>query len=161
MRAPITAVKHLVNITPTTATVGTLNAIDLATAVVSVNANNSSEVVEGATIKAIYLEFWYTGDDAVQGSQQTYFEKRPSASPTMTFTNAGAIFSYPNKKNILFSSQGLTPSNTQNPIPIIRGWVKIPKGKQRFGLGDKLTFNFTGLTDGTVVCGLAIYKEYR
>ncbi len=161
MKSPIHSVKHIVNLTPTTAASGTIAIVNFAVAVVSPDANTSIEVVEGSVIKAVYLEFWFTGDDAVQGSMHGYFEKVPSGAPNMTFTQAANMTGYPNKNNVFISAQGLTPPNIQAGIPFFRGWIKIPKGKQRFALGDKLNLNWTGITDGTVCCGLVIYKEYR
>ncbi len=161
MKAPIVSVKHIITLTPNTATVGTLNNLVIATAVVSPDANNSGEVVEGSVIKAVYLEFWATGDDAAQGSCAAFFEKSPSGLTLMTNAQSLAPFSYPNKKNIFHSFQGLMPSNTQNPMNIIKGWIKIPKGKQRMGLGDRLVYSHSGITDGTTICGIVIYKEYR
>ncbi len=131
-----------------------INAVDVA-AKTSVN-----EVEEGASIKAVYLEYWITGDDAVQGTAIVTVEKLPAAASTMTAAQSALLQDYPNKKNVLHTFMGLMPPNTQYPSAVLKGWFKIPKGKQRFGLGDKLVVNFHGQSDGLSACGFAIYKEY-
>jgi len=43
----------------------------------------------------------------------------------------------------------------------MRGWYKIPKTKQRFGLGDRLVLQIASQgTDALDFCGFATYKEY-
>ncbi len=161
VRPVIHSVKHIISLTPTTAAAAAIANVNFATAVVSPDADNSVEVVEGAVIKAIYVEFWFTSDDTTFGSTNAFFEKRPSGAATMTFANAQAMFSYPNKNNVMLSAQGLLSTVGGTPMALMRGWIKIPKGKQRMALGDIWTMNWTGLTNGTTVCGLVIYKEYR
>ncbi len=117
------------------------------------------EVREGAKISAIYCEYWIHTDDASSGTSVITLEKISSGGPNMLTTNAADLGSYPNKKNIFYTHMGLTPNNVTYPMSAIRGWIKIPKSKQRFGLGDKLKLNFFGQSNGLSVCGIAIYKE--
>ena len=85
----------------------------------------------------------------------------PGTAPNATLSDITSMNSYANKKNILYTTQGVLGDTNSNPIPAMRGWFKIPKGKQRFGLGDKLNLNITSLTaDGMENCGIFIYKEY-
>lgn len=79
--------------------------------------------------------------------------------PAMTFTNSATLDSYSNKKNVLYTTQGLTPDANGNPIPFVRQWFKIPKGKQRFGLTDSLVLNISANVEDVTHCGLMIYKE--
>lgn len=119
----------------------------------------SNEVREGCTISAVFVEMWVTSDDSAQGSTVVSLEKRPSLSPQMTYAQSQALNSYSNKRNVFFTSQGLTPPNVQSGIPFIRQWFKIPKGKQRMGLGDLITLNISGITNGANYCGFFTFKE--
>ncbi len=129
-------------------------------AVVDKNAVN--EVEEGCSIKAVYIEYWLTGDDAVQGSFIATLEKVVGDVPDLIAAGQiAALASYTNKKNVFNVIQGLSPPNTQYPMAAFKGWYKIPKSKQRFGLGDKLVLSFFGQSDGLQVCGFTTYKEYN
>ncbi len=121
-------------------------------------------VIEGAIVKACYVEFWVSQDSAsVVGSYTVVLSKDPSGTSGMTSTNMAALHDYPNKKNILFTAQGLLTPNDGGQVPVIRGWYKIPKGKQRFGLGDVLRVSIRN-NNATAIdinfCGLTIFKEY-
>ncbi len=161
MLAPINSVKHIVNYNLAATAAAAITNNSVATAVVSPDANNSGEVVEGAIIKAVYIEIWITSDDAASAATVVSFEKIPAAATPQTYAQSLAMFSYPNKKNIFYTSEGLIPPNVQSGLPLLRGWFKVPKGKQRMGLGDKLLWNISGIGNGLSWCGLAIYKEYR
>ncbi len=154
--------KHYVQISRSqVATVARTN-IDLVLAVESTVANAVDEVQEGATVKAVYIELWLL-DTANDGSNLVMVAKQIFGGATApNFTQTQALGTYLNKKNILFVHQGLSPNNgVGNPVAILRGWIKIPKSKQRFGLGDELTLTIAnmGLND-LEFCGFATYKEY-
>ncbi len=68
---------------------------------------------------------------------------------------------YPNKKNILFYSQGVIGDLTTQSIPVVRNWFLIPKGKQRMGLGDKIVETLTATAAVIQNCGFSTYKEYK
>ncbi len=141
------------------ATVARTN-LDIIDSVEGTVANQVDEVVEGAIVKAVYVEMWIL-DSSNDGSFVITLEKLPSALTKVSFAQMNALGTYPNKKNVLYTTQGLSPNNgVGNPIPIIRQWFKIPKGKQRFGLGDKLVLNIAnnGLNN-LEFCGFFTYKE--
>lgn len=161
MRAPIVSRKHVVQHTQTN--VVSLAVVSnqpiLAQAVQDVNAN--FEVVEGSVIKAVYIERWIIGKGPSPTSYVMIVEKVPADAAVPTFTQMTTLDSYPNKKNILFTSQGLLPRDDANPIPVLRQWLKIPKGKQRFGLKDELRIVTANIgADDIEFCGLVIYKSY-
>jgi len=115
-------------------------------------------------VKACYVEFWVSQDSAsVVGSYTVVLVKIPQGGTAVTTAEMAALHDYDNKKNILFTAQGLLTPNDGGQVPVVRGWYKIPKGKQRFGLGDALKLvirnNNTTAIDINF-CGLAIYKEY-
>ncbi len=123
---------------------------------------NTSNVEEGAIIKAVHFEFWFLGADDVNTTQFTMIiYKRPANSPAATSTEMLNLQAFENKKNILFSTQGVLAKTSEGTsIPVIREWVKIPKGKQRFGLGDELSVTFHSVGEYRI-CGLMTYKEYE
>ncbi len=131
----------------------------MAVAVNSALANLTNEIREGAKISAIYLEYWISSNDAAQGSALVTLEKIQADAPDMTFANHQALYSYKNKKNILYTFMGLVNPNVGVAMPIVRGWFKIPKSKQRFGLGDQLVVNYSGISSAINVCGFCIFKE--
>ncbi len=162
MLAPINTIKHYTNRSNTAAASGTTVGTTLVQSVVAPATANAFSVREGAVIKAVFVEFWLKSSATAGEDVQFNFAvmKLPSDATvpdTADMTNLGA---YSNKKNILFTSQGVLGDLTTQAIPVIREWIKIPKGKQRFGLGDR--FNAFVLFTGTAgqVCGQAIYKEY-
>lgn len=158
VRATINSEKHIVQIGFNNTTVGATSQVDLVEPVVAPSA--AIEVRVGAVVKAIYVEMWFQGEAAISGTSILTLEKLQSGSVKPTPTQMLALHAYPNKKNIFFTQQGLTTDIDTNAVPVMRGWYKIPKGKQRFGLGDKLSIHMLGQVDGFNFCGLAIYKEY-
>ncbi len=163
MRPVVQSVKHYFQTTLSTVANG---AIALINPVVSVNvtlANASNEVAEGSIVKAVYVEYWLTQASNSVGSFTAGLYKNPGGQNAMTTADAASLSAWDNKKNILYTTQGLSPANSVALMPLIKGWVKIPKGKQRFGLGDVLTFfirNNNGVDDINF-CGFATYKEYK
>ena len=161
MRAIVHSVKHYVQMTLSTVATVTLVTNTLVSAVESTVANLGSEVEEGALVKNVFIELWIIG-----GSSDEFFtitlEKQSGGLGTMTFAQSTDLFTYANKKNILYTTQGLASNDgIGNPQRIMYGWYKIPKGKQRFGLTDKLKLNISSRgADEIKFCGFATYKEY-
>ncbi len=122
-------------------------------------AATAADVREGAIVSAIYVEMWGTSDDTAAGSTVHALERRPSGRAAASAAQMGSLNAYDNKKNILHIGMGLIGPNTQYPANLVKGWFKIPKGKQRFGIGDKMSFNMLAQSNGMAVCGFAIYKE--
>ncbi len=119
----------------------------------------ATSVREGARISAVYVEMWLTSDDATAGSVICTLEKSPGSGGVMTTADSAALNAYDNKKNILHTQMGLLGPNVQVPIPVIKGWFKIPKTKQRFGLEDALSLNIHGQSNGVEGCGFFLFKE--
>ncbi len=121
-------------------------------------------VKEGALVKAVWVEMWLVQDSAsVLGSFTAGFYKLPGTGQAISSTNAAALHDYKNKKNILYVTQGLAPISDSNIMLLYKGWIKIPKGKQRMGLDDKLAFfvrNNNATAIDIEVCGMFTYKEY-
>lgn len=163
MRAIIKSKKHIFQISQSTvgqAAAGVTNFL------VAVEATGTApqHVEEGAIVKACYVEYWVSQDSAsIVGSYTVVLEKDPGGNAGITSANMAALHDYDNKKNILFTAQGLLTPNDGGQVPVLRGWYKIPKGKQRMGLGDKLSVvirNNNATSIDINFCGLVIFKEY-
>ena len=122
----------------------------------------AAEVVEGSVIKAIFIELWLQGDADTDTSFVVIVEKAMGTVIPPTFAEISLLNGYLNKKNVLFTSQGLLAEESgANPTPILRQWIKIPRGKQRFGLGDKLRLVVGNIGSSTIKgCTFATYKSY-
>ncbi len=161
MRAPIHSIKHYVQWTLVTMpTLGTLASETIALSVTPTAANTNAEVPEGALVKAVYIELWVNSDDTSASSFSVNFEKDPGGASNMTYAESIALHDYKNKKNIFYETMGLVAPVDEFPSNLIKGWIKIPKGKQRMGLGDKIRLNISAITNGLTYCGFATYKEY-
>ncbi len=163
MLAPINTVKHYVAKTNTAVVSGGLVSEFISDAVVAPATANAFSVREGAIIKAVHVEVWIIGDEATDTTSQFVFviEKAPGNTTAITVTNMLNLGAYANKKNILYTSQGVLGAGIDGSgsIPVFRGWVMIPKGKQRQGLDDSLRWHLTAV--GSLrVCGLVTYKEF-
>ena len=161
MVAPINSIKHYVNIENNQIASGAV----LATNVVDAVATTSSaeDVVEGSIVKAIFFERWIKSQAAAGEDTkfQYLIEKVPSNQSSVTFAQMNTLDSYPNKKNVLFYSQGVIGDLTTQSIPVVRNWFLIPKGKQRMGFGDKITSTLSATSAVLQNCGFSTYKEYK
>ena len=161
MRPVIKSTKHIVQFPINEIATGIVQVIPFVVAVNVVNKDVATEVEEGAIVKAIYIELWLQNQSNLGTSIVTVI-KRSNNQQGTTFAESANLFAFPEKKNIFFSHEGLTSNDgVGNPTNIIRGWLKIPKSKQRFGLGDNLSMTISNVSANELnSCGLAIYKEY-
>ncbi len=164
MRPIITSKKHIFQISQ--ATVAQAARVNTVFALSTEGAPSAPQhLTEGATVKACYVEFWVSQDSAsVVGSYTVILEKTPGVGGVVSAAEMAALHDYDNKKNILFTAQGLLTPNDGGQVPVLRSWYKIPKGKQRFGLGDSLSITIRN-NNATAIdinfCGLVIFKEYN
>ncbi len=159
MRAPIQSVKHYVQRSLLTVIGGTANATRLINSV-DVRTGNSDDVLNGAIVKAVFVEMWVRTSELSPGTVLVTLVKTPDSS-NPTFGDMVNLHDYTNKKNIFYHTQGLANDTDADAIPFVRQWFKIPKGKQRFGLGDRLFIVVTSQAAiDVVICGFATYKEY-
>ncbi len=122
-----------------------------------------ADVVEGSLVKTCYVELWFKSNaDAGQDTKfQLVIEKVPAGATSISFTQMNNLMTYPNKKNIFYTTQGVVGDLTTQSLPISRDWYSIPKGKQRFGLDDRLVATISTTAFGANTCGLAIFKEWK
>ncbi len=165
MLAPINSVKHYVHQTNANLASGVIRNQVLVDAVtVAAAGGNAQDVTEGSLVKAVHLDFWCMNEAATGVNTQfnAILEKVPTGQAGATAGEMVNLGAYENKKNILNSFQGNLAAAVDGAqsLPYMQGWFKIPKGKQRFGVGDSLVLSL--LTSGATVaiCGLCTYKEY-
>ncbi len=161
VRPVVHSQKHYVQFPLDGITTATVQNIQLVVAVESTVANLATEIVEGSLVKAVYVELWLQNSSTL-GESIVTVSKDPVSGTGPTFVNHGNLFAFVNKKNILFTHQGLTSNDgISGPLPVIRQWLKIPKSKQRFGLGDRLNLNISNVSSNNLNrCGFSTYKEY-
>ncbi len=162
MVAPITSKKHYVHLSNSSIASGADTSFDAVEAVVAPATANSQEVQEGSVVKAVFFEIWVWGSE-ISGNDTQFLmaiEKRPSEAPAMTFAQSSNLGAYPNKKNILYTTQGVIGGRDTQAIPLIRNWLLIPKGKQRMGLGDFISVTIAATGAAMQRCGIMTFKEY-
>ncbi len=161
MKPTIHSTKHYVQMSLTPIAAGALATTVLISGVSVANKNLVSEVEEGANVKAIYIELWVIGTSGT-ATQITTLTKFPSGQTPFSVTEMAGLGVADNKKNVLFTSQGIVGNDgVAPPTNIMRGWYKIPKGKARFGLGDTLELQiFAQAAESLNFCGFSTYKEY-
>ncbi len=124
---------------------------------------NTFDVEEGCKIFGSYIEYWLNGigssGNEVQFVIVIVLLKSGALAPTVS--NMLNLQSYENKKNVLYTTQGVLGSVNNQSVPLIRDRIKIPKGKQRFGLGDSLHLVMTPVGASIKSCGIAVYKEFE
>ncbi len=165
MLAPIISIKHYVAFTNATVSSGSVANTDLVTAIPNTAAPAATdEVTEGSIVKSVFIELWLNGLGASGATTQftVILVKLPGGQNAPTVTDMLNLMAYDNKKNILFTSQGnLAGVGDGQSIPVMREWYKIPKGKQRFGLGDTLRLAVLPTGLDLKRCGISTYKEYK
>jgi len=160
LRPRVKTKKHFFQKTLSTVTTASTNVTTFLTAVETTLANTAAEVAEGAIVTAFYAEIWVIGSVSNQFFTAV-IAKLPGGVGNVLQADLVDLFSYDNKKNILYTTQGLASNDgIAGPIPIFRQWFKVPKSKQRFGLGDKLQFAISSRgSDDIILCGFFMYKE--
>ncbi len=166
MVAPINSVKHFVPETNGTLASGAVGVVEISDAVSVASVGGSADSVkEGSVIKAVWIELWVDGAGVTTSDSQVTaaLMKLPNGLANPSAANLLNMGSYDNKKNILNTFQGVIAARVDGngSTPIMRGWYKIPKGKQRQGLGDRLAVILTVVGNSIGLCGMVIYKEYN
>ncbi len=161
MKPIVHSTKHYIQFPIDQIATGTIQNIILANSVESTVANLANEVEEGTEIRAIQIQLLLQNQGNL-GEFIVILEKIARAGNGITFAESANLFGYNNKKNVLFVSQGLTSNDgVGNPQQIMNQWFKIPKGKQRMGLTDRIILSIANVSSGDLNrCGKAVYKEY-
>ncbi len=161
VRPMVHSTKHYVQQSIGTRDTTAVENVDFVTAVPVSDKNTVNEVEEGSSIKAVFFEMWLRSA-ATAGSSFTFaIMKRVANTNFPTQTEMAALGDYDNKKNILYCSQGLLNDVDADAMSVYRGWLKIPKGKQRMGLGDNFSWHLNAIGQSINFCGFQTYKEYQ
>jgi len=160
VRPTVNSTKHIVQFSIRTVEAASVENLSIVSSVAVLAKNDPDEVEEGSIVKACYLELWARAGSTTGSSGQYVLYKKSAGQGPPSTTNMAALHDWNNKKNILYTGMGLFNDQDANAIPIFKGWYKIPKGKQRFGLGDELAITAFAPTIDVQLCGVAIYKEY-
>ncbi len=159
MRPIIQSKKHYVQASLATVVAGTPNTIVICKALDIITAA-STDIISGAIVKAVYVEFWLRAGSTTGSSGQLIIYKKSSDTTNPTATDMAALDDWDNKKNILYTTMGLFNDQDSIATPAFKGWIKIPKGKQRFGMSDKLQLTVFSPTIDLHSCGFFTFKEY-
>jgi len=162
VRPIIQSVKNIRAITRANVPVLSRDTVTIVDVTVTPAGTSPTDVIAGTTVKAVYVELWVGSTSNAHGTTVICLCKNQQ-NAGVSFANMQDLQNAPFKKDIYYTTQGLTPDSNANPVPFIRQWIKIPKGKQRFGLGDTLNLIVANI-DPTVeieYCGLVIYKAYN
>ncbi len=163
MVAPINSIKHYVQIENAVISAGAQRVISAVDAVGQALVTSVEDVVEGSIVKAVYLELWIKSNIALgtDAKFQLVIEKLSTGATPITFTQMNNLMTYGNKKNVLYVSQGVLGDKETNSVRIFANWILIPKGKQRFGLGDNFSIAISATTGDLNSCGIITFKEYK
>lgn len=153
---PVNSVKNIVDSTNLGVTGATNTVVDIA---VAVNAYTGAvtDVPIGAKVNGIYL-FFQIACDSTNANVDAYVAKYPSGTtPPAPGATGGNVF----RRFVLHEEKGLPGAyaNGNNPLTF-RGVIKIPKGRNRFAEGDKVSVVLRGAQQYSF-CLKAIYKFYQ
>ncbi len=160
VKPKVHSTKHYVQTSIETVTGGAVTNKIIALAVAVADKNTVNEIEEGADIKAIYHEYWLRSASTTAASGQAILYKTEGDTATPSTTEMAALGDWVNKKNIMYTTMGLYNDQDSLAIPIYKGWLPIPKGKQRFGLGDGFRLSVFSPTVDLHLCGFSLFKEY-
>ncbi len=160
VRPMVHSTKHYVQTSIATIAGGAVLNVILVDAVAVKDKDLVFEVEEGSTVKAIYLEYWLRAGSTTPSSGQAIVSKQIADASNPTAAEMAALGDWDNKKNIFYTTMGLFNDQDADAINIYKGWLKIPRGKQRMGLSDRLTLSVFAATIDLQICGFCTYKEY-
>ncbi len=161
MVAPINTVKHYVGQPKFVVALGTATTLEIANVVAAPVNTNREDVSEGSMIKSVHYEYWISGETGAATQFVLTIEKSPSNALNPTFADMLNLGGYANKKNILYTTQGIVVGTGAQSVPIIRDWLLVPKGKQRMGQEDRILVTIATVDTALSICGISTYKEYK
>ncbi len=162
MRPIVQSIKHYVHFTNTAIASGAIRSNVIVDSQKAPASTNAQDVKEGSIVKAVYVEQWIKSSAAAGTDTQfaMVVEKVPINAASVSAAGILNLGAYVNKKNILYTTQGVIGDLTTQGVPVHRGWIKIPKGKQRMGLSDRIVCTVAAVGDALQNCGISTYKEY-
>ncbi len=119
-----------------------------------------NQVERGCKIFKIWMEWWYYGTSTGDTNDiiDAYIIKNPGNN--LTVPNPGTVGTSNEKKFVIKIWKGLAGTKTTGGQPYSwKGWIKIPKVYQRFGIDDRLAFVIRSPTTGNN-CTNFVYKWF-
>ncbi len=113
----------------------------------------------GSIIKSVYLFQQIISGDSGVANADWFFVKAPS-DVVDSLPVPGATGGNQNRKWILHEEKGIPGNALDGAYPLtFKGVIKIPRGRQRMGEGDKIVIKMRS-ADIYNACTKAIYKVY-
>lgn len=120
----------------------------------------SGQVPIGATVKSVYLFIQILDSGSTATNVDWYIWKGP-LDLNAGMPAPGATGGDENRKYILHEEKGIPGNALDGAFPLtFKGVIKIPRGRQRFGEGDRLQVNAVGASAYNM-CLKCIYKFYQ
>ncbi len=152
---PINTIKNIVDSTALTVAAGVTTTVNVAVAV-NTYAGAVTDVPVGAKVNGIYL-FLQIQPQAAQGICD-WFAAKASASITAVLPIPGLTGGDINRSKVLHEEKGIPGVFNNGASPLtFRGFIKLPKGKQRFAESDVFTIRARCST-AYDMCLKCIYK---
>jgi len=153
--------KHYVQFSISTVIGGAADTLTIARSVAVQSKDSVEEVEEGSSLKAVYVELWARAGSTTPASGQMIIYKQIADASDPSTADMAALGTWDNKRNIFYTTMGLFNDQDADAIALFKGWVKIPKGKQRMALGDEMKITVFSPTIDLQICGFSTYKEYK
>ncbi len=158
---PINTLKHIVDrqgglVATTQVEEILVSAVDNPTFV-----TNPQEISNTSNVTHVFLNVQVaaTGTAAL-ANVYMFVAKNPAGD--LVFPDANAVGKSDLRKHVLHQEMIMTEKNTTAiPRTLFKGVIKIPRGKQRFGLGDKLIVALLAPGVNFDYCVQCIYKEIK
>ncbi len=161
---PVQRIKHVVDQNATLAKATTL-IIDIVSAADAPVIANTTEVITGAKVFGIYLKATIASNDPIDvgAIPNVYLAVRKNPSGLLGVQLINSIGDEDDKKFVIHQEMSMIENKGQgsNATVLFNGVIKIPKGYQRFGPGDKLQVLWFSPALDVAVCLQAHYKEFR
>ncbi len=161
-KRPIVSNKEVVDAVTLLVTAGTVTNIDIATTINDYTGGVGTCPL-GAKILGFYLEISYNLSQVIVGRFDWMLLKAESGRPNSDFSAPGNVGGDELRKRVYHERKGVldggTTTNAGGQTAKSVEFIKIPRGVQRMGEGDRWVIRFSGSTNYSL-CMKCIYKWY-
>ncbi len=160
-RAKIHSIKNETN-TVLGITAATNTGFDIAIATDTHSTAVATSCVNGCTIKAFFIEFWYYGLSAGDTNDIVDIYLWKNSGTNLTAPNPGTVGTSNEKRWVIREWKGLGGLKSLGGYPYRQAgrWFRIPKTLQRMATDDKWQLVIRSATTGNF-CGKVVYKWYN
>ncbi len=153
---PIQTKKHEITWSNLAQNASSVQLVDLAIGVEPASANVAAEVLVGANVKSVYLEFHFSSQDVTNPKVIHWCIAKE---PFGTNLSVPSLYNQKDRRFIFKRGMEMLPADTSTVFKRIFV-VRIPPKFARMGDSDKLFFSYICSSTETInACGIAIYKE--